>query len=129
MRELGVFDNSSIIIVGDHGFHAAPWYPTTSLLIKPPGATGRLMYNSEAELSNAYFGASLLEMANIAHSELGLSYFDIINGAPPPPRRFYHDWGWNSYIDSKRTMAIWRIYEVTGDAMDSSSWVVLEQFD
>jgi len=121
MKELGVYDNSTIIITGDHG---ARWDTpvTTGILIKPAGAAGRLIIDSETEFSHSYFGASILAAANLRHDGLGLSYFDIIDGAPPPARHFYVFSNWWLERGGSEMIALDMTYEITGDANDGENW-------
>jgi len=136
MKEIGVYDNSTIIIIGDHGDNYAEYpdtfFPTsTSVLIKPRGSTGELIINNEAELSHKYFPASILEAAGFSHSELGLSFFDIIEGASPPPTRTIYahsDW-WGSFEEfgtSGMTMSLVGLFEVTGNSNYEENWVFVE---
>jgi hypothetical protein len=157
MKEAGVYDNSTIILIGDHGFHwhiacglvpeddpgfdfqrqidpATGWAipTTTSLMIKPKGARGELTANSEAELSNKYFAASILELAGLPHYELGFSFFDIIGGAEPPKTRTIH--ALHSWINTLEMLeeggsgriAVYGKYEVSGNALDIGNWVFIE---
>ena len=142
MKRLGIYDSSTIIIVGDHGRgrgHA--WSGaldlqlrrmglglpiTTSLFIKPPESTGALIIDSVSEMSNRYFAASILQIAGLSHDELGLSYFDILDGAVSRPR-VKHDltaW-WRAFADggTRGYMTLYGIYEITGDANDAANWV------
>ena len=135
MKEIGVYDNSTIIILGDHGdndqFAPDVFSPTsTSVLIKPRGAAGELKTDNEAELSHKYFPASILELAGISHDTYGLSYFDIIGGAPAPPVRIIYalsDW-WASYEAEgwSGAMASVGLFEVTGDSLDPDNWFFIE---
>ena len=111
MKELGVYDDSTIIIIADHQQPSS--VSTASLLIKPKGAERiPLQHNSEAELSNEYFFPSILEYAGIDHSEYGYSYNDIIMSGNYPER----------YITFNPMFADRKLYRVTGDAGDGSNW-------
>jgi len=136
MKKVGVYDSSTIIILSDHGqgngddFGSGVGVPVTaSLLIKPRGATGSLVIDSDTELSNKYFAASILELAGLPHRELGLSFFDIIYGrySPPPYRTVYaFDNWWSAWWDDggtgQATIPLLGIYEVRGDANERESW-------
>jgi len=139
MQEAGVYDSSTIIILADHGqgngddFGSGIGVPvTTSLLIKPRGATGNLSIDTETELSNKYFAASILELAGLPHNELGLSYFDIIYGRylPPPYRIVYAFdswWGawWENDEMGRATIPLLGIYEIRGNANDRENWTFI----
>ena len=124
MKEIGIYDNSTIILLGDHG---ADGKTSTSLLLKPKGATGSLQIDTEAELSDIYFGASILEAAGIPHDEFGISYFDIIGGLSPVPRILYEYCGRTDYKKGGRTIDLYAIYEVTGNANDADNWRHIEK--
>jgi hypothetical protein len=127
LREAGVFDNTTIIILSDHVDEHGPRNATTALLIKPKGASGRLQFNYDAELSNKYFGASVLQIAGLPHEHLGLSYFDIIGGAPPPPRFLYRHDPWHiAFHDSSNAISLLYVYEVSGDANNPENWRLVD---
>ncbi|MBR5372454.1 MAG: sulfatase-like hydrolase/transferase [Oscillospiraceae bacterium] len=128
MKEVGVYDNTTIIILGDHG--RAPSLEeednyeldkeiVTGLLIKPAGAKrGNLKYDKITPMSNKYFTASVLEYAGIDHSELGLSYNDVIANPPDEPRvlNFYEFTG---YYRAPKLLVK---YSVDGNARSFQNW-------
>ncbi len=130
MRACGVFDNSTILILGDHG--RAPreieidegdrlTSPiVTGLLIKPAYSTGRLLYDDISELSNDYFAASVLEYAGLDRSAYGISYEDVISRGQVRSRDFCATW-----YRSVGSLDIIADYRVTGNARDFSNWEML----
>lgn len=131
MKSAGVYDNTTIILVGDHGAGFNPKEQkyrgmTTGLLIKPKQARGALKTDTTSELSNAYFGNSILDLAGLDYE--GVSYFDIIEGkASAPPRRFYNtsDWWW--VRNTTETLSLLEIYEITGDANNWKKWRLIDK--
>ena len=130
MKELGIYDNSAIFIIADHGdtvdwglegrgFSSEP-AATASLLIKPKNSHGKLERDTISELSHRNFGASILEAAGLPHKEYGVSYFDIINGELAQPRMF-HSYPSGKYQYRGR-------YEIIGDANDSKNWKHIPPF-
>jgi len=122
MKEIGVYDNSTIIILGDHGLR---WrYPeTTALLIKPKGSTGALTLDTTTSLSNKYFTSSILEAAGLPNGEFGVSHFDIIDGAAPAsPKRIIYVKGLNSTTPNGRVYGDYGVWEIVGDANAKESW-------
>ena len=126
MKELGVFDNSTFIIVADHG--AKPVELDTqdelehanvaALLIKPANAQLEpLKFNSSATLSNDMFSASVLEYAGIDHSDYGLSYNDVVTSGIEC-ERYFVTFRFNNIGDEKKLHA----YKVNGDARDFNNW-------
>lgn len=129
MKELGIYDNSTIIIVGDHGrppveiesfkkdFLESPI--VTSLLIKPANADGgALKLDPDTELSNDYLAASVLEYAGIDHSEYGYSYNDIIDNDLHIERDFFAMQYRGFGISIKSEFP----YKVRGNARDFENW-------
>lgn len=123
MKSAGVYDNTTIILVGDHGAGFNPDAEryrgmTTSLLIKPQKAHGELRTDAILELSNAYFGNSLLDIAGLDYD--GVSYFDIIEDKSAAlPRRYMQSYDGK---DSDGEVLMPKIYEITGDANDWANW-------
>jgi hypothetical protein len=128
MRELDVFDSSTIIIISDHGFgRVTP--VATSLFIKPAYSVGPLVIDSVTEMSHAFFPGTVLQAAGISHESFGLSYFDILDGAVAPPRTMYMllpTWAeaWAA-LGGLGYMNLTGIYEITGYAGDYSNWTFL----
>ena len=123
LKEAGVYDNTTIIILTDHVHQRHCPQNTAALLIKNKGARGTLQYNDVAELSNANFIPSILEIAGIPHEQFGLSFFDIISGTQAPIRRYYHHthW-WSAFQDGTNSITLEYIYEVRGDANYRGNW-------
>jgi len=122
IKEIGVYDNSTIIIVGDHGVRKQ--IPeTTALLVKPKDATGALKVDALTELSHLYFQSSILDAAGLPYEEFGVSYFDIINAlAPVPPIRTLYVPGKHAATPNARIYGDFGIWEVAGDANERDSW-------
>jgi len=122
MDEIGVYDNSTIIIVGDHGLR---WRipEATALMIKPKGSTGELTTDDITELSTKYFPSSILDAAGLPRDESGISYFDIINGLlPAPPERFIYVKGLNSTTPNGRIYGDYGVWEIVDDANQVENW-------
>lgn len=136
MREQGVYDNTTIVIPGDHGrppveteVYGEPELDdiiATTLLIKPAHTTGDFQINEDAQLSNSYFPASILDYAGIDHSEWGPSYNDLIASGDYPARelsvytiRFVagEDGGLLPSTDVEVVA-----YEVKGNSRDFANW-------
>jgi len=124
MRELGVYDNSTIVLIGDHGRLAERGSEafTTALLIKPGGASGALIAENGSELSHMYFSAGILDFAGLPHSDFGISYNDIIQGLPPLVRIKYDTGNWWRERETTQQIHFNGFYEISGDANDFSNW-------
>lgn len=132
MKRLGIYDNSTIIILGDHGrapveieVDDKPGLTsaiTTALLVKPKNAPKEeLKLDSISELSNDFFPASVLEYAGIDHKELGYSYNDVIDGGLHPDR-YMQTFDWHGF----GKVVYKAYYKVTGDARDFDNWEILD---
>lgn len=122
LKRLGVYDQTTVIVLGDHGR-----YPRetailqqeqldepiiTALLIKPANAASApLQTDSVSEMTNRCFPAGILEFAGLPHDGYGLSWQDIEREQPQTERVL------NLVADGSRQ------YTVTGDARDFSNWV------
>lgn len=132
MKSLGVFDNSTIIILGDHGRAPAELKGnqttldsaiTSALLIKPAnGDAHPLKTDSESELSIDLFTSSILEYANIDNSDFGYSYNDVIENNISRERvlRSYDFAGYGR-------MVYQAMYHITGNAREFENWIQSEE--
>ena len=124
MKEIGIYDNSTIIITGDHGRRGDSLPETTALFIKPKNPAGALVTDTTTGLSHKYFAASIIDIAGLPHYEFGISYFDIINGLIPAPPRFLFVTGlWAP--EMARIQGGHGVWEVTGDANDFDNWTFI----
>jgi hypothetical protein len=132
MKELGIYDNSTIIVLGDHGrapseieiddLDGLTSAITTALLVKPAGAKAEpLKLDRYSELSNDFFPASVIEYAGIDHSDFGLSYQDVIDGELHPDR-YMQTFDWHGF----GRVVYKAYYKITGDARDFDNWEVLD---
>ena len=78
--------------------------------------------DSETQLSNALFPASIMEYCGLDHSEYGVSYEDVIVRGASPERiiNIYNNQGSN--VSPKPVCR----YRVTGDAHDFGCWEYIE---
>lgn len=117
MKEAGVYDNSTIIIMSDHGMITD--HDLTTLMIKPKNAArDELKYDTESELSTENFYASILEYAGLDHSDYGNSFNDIIENDIHWDR-YHQNFVWHGFgneLDNEN------LYIVRGDARDDDNW-------
>ena len=128
LKDAGVYDNTTIIILGDHG--RAPSLDeedqygldseiVTGLLVKPAGAKrGKLIIDPDTPLSNGYFPASILEYAGIDHSELGPSFNDVVKNPTDDPRKLY----FYEFMGYYRAPKLLVEYTVKKTARDFAYW-------
>lgn len=127
MKQMNVFDNSTIIIVGDHGRQPFEILDekkidsriVTGLLVKPRNAErNRLIVDTETQLSNKYIPATILEAAGLDYSAYGVSIQDVIKDHLSLERtiRFYYFYGYFNPYDAVCT------YRINGDGCDFNNW-------
>ena len=129
MKRLGVFDNSTIIILGDHGRPPLSSVVNkevritdsilTGLLIKQETAPREtLKTDLETFLSNRYIPATILECAGIDHSKFGVSIQDVIRGKLKI-QRYFECYGFNGFFIA---YSDWGSYRIDGPAADFTNW-------
>ena len=129
MKECGIYDQSTILILGDHGRspkdstddyeHGLTGEILTALMIKPENAPhGKLKTDPDSALSNAFFTASILEYAGIEHSDFGLSYQDVISQHLIPERR----WVLQQFTGFFSDPVLYGEYTIGGNARDFGNW-------
>ena len=120
MKRLGVYDDATIIITGDHprarDDEAVPTQTrVTSLFVKPAGSTGPLQY-SKAQVSQANLIPTIVKSSGIkTDHDYGLSYFDIPEGENTVR---YHKF---QLSDSPNQIVTFRI---TGKGTDFDNWSI-----
>lgn len=136
LKDEGVYDQTMIVINGDHG---SPWLPegfdaragetipgslmggaSTLLLIKPPGARGSLQFSS-SPASIGDIPATIMAAFGFDAVHNGAALFDSELRADRE-RHYY------SYTSSARThllqaLPILKHYRIRGDVFDERSWL------
>lgn len=130
MKKLGIYDNSTIIVMGDHGRVPSELETgneinsaiTTALLIKPAGVKlSRLETDSVSELSLEYFPASILGYAGISSEGFGHSFEDAVNGEADE-KRYIRTYDFDGY----GRMVYKAAYEVSDNARDFDNWELIK---
>ena len=120
MKDLGIYDDATIIITGDHGKSTdfdTPIKPiTTGLFVKPKGSSGTPLAISSAPVSHANFQGTVAEAAGITSGEFGPSVFQVPEDADIVRqflfRRDEPDYS-ASYLEE---------FEIRGDSRDFANW-------
>lgn len=122
MKELGIYDNSTIIILGDHGRFRAVRNEdlitrniNTGLLIKPRGENGKFSIDTTTQMTLQYFPASIMEYAGLDHSEYGCSFNDVIRDDIKTDR-------YTSLLIYEDTL-----YRISGSSLDFDNWEAIER--
>ncbi|MDR3363344.1 MAG: hypothetical protein LBS91_00095 [Clostridiales Family XIII bacterium] len=125
LKELGVYEESTIIITGDHGYNKdlshTDFMPlddavVTALFVKPagmaPGSGGGV---SNAPVNDDNLRATVIAAAGGSLSAYALPYGEVPEGSPSP-RTIYHRW----YVTPNRCNV--ETFRVVGDANDFANW-------
>jgi hypothetical protein len=121
LKELGVYDQSTIVITADHG----EWYLTDEidhvtspiLLVKPAGAPRAPVQVSEVPTGHADLSATLVGAMGGDPSTWGTPVYDV----PDEPRTRYYN-ATSVLVDQNYTYDSIRQWEITGDVLDWSNW-------
>ena len=130
MKTLGIYENSTIIITGDHaGPHA--WTNdlteyaqamNTALLVKPKGAQGTKLAVSDAPVSQENFIAEIVKSANILTTQdYGKAYSDIAQEENITRTHYFI-----TFTGSKRKDEL-VTYEIKGDGTNIDNWTIVER--
>lgn len=128
MKELGIYEDATIIITGDHGNAWDDKLPVQAatrigLFYKPAGSAGTPLKLSEAPVCTDNVSATIAKAAGVAdYSAYGPALDDIAEDAEVT--RYYYKTlaidGW------ERTVCK---YAITGHAADFGNWNIIEQIE
>ena len=124
MKRLGVYDDATIVITGDHpaalSDYNVPWQPRlTALFVKPAGSSGTPLKYSNAQVSQENFIPTLIKSAEVrTDNEYGKGYFDIAEGENTVRHHKFEICG-----EDNSDVSIVDLV-VTGDGADFSNWSV-----
>jgi hypothetical protein len=131
MKRLGVYEDSTIIILGDHcdigSDHEGPYKPhVTGLLAKPAGVSEGEIKESKAQIGSGDIFATVLTAAGSDKaSDYGINIFDI----PEDEERTrpYHFQILEGYYPN----GIYKdaIYEIVGSGLELENWRLLRIID
>ncbi len=121
MKELGVFDNATVIIMADHGkyFDTLDWSkpPTPILFVKPSGVTSdQPLKNSSAPVSHADLHPTILYEAGGDYRKYGKTIYEYSEGEQRV-REFLNNITIDEEPDAEACY-----YEIDGDANSKSNW-------
>lgn len=130
MKEIGVYDNSTVIIVADHGYPVNDLSDkmeegvTCALFIKPRNSDRQPMKYSSAQVSHTNLFAAVVQDANIeTDNDYGVSVFDIPEGVQTVRR-------YEKFVYANSTCALnLSEYEIKGDASKFENWKYIKTTD
>ena len=123
MKELGIYENATIIITADHGSAYKDSTPlekkvTIGLFYKPSGSAGTPLACSKAPVCTDNIGATIMKAAGLSdYSAYGAALDDVPEDAVIT--RYYY-----KSVAEKETwheVSVYR-YAVVGDANDYENW-------
>ena len=129
MKELGVYDDATIVITGDHpaarNDFVNPSEPRlTSLFVKPSGSSGEPLKYSSAQVSQENLIPTLVKSSGIeTENDYGTTYFEVPDGQNV---KRYHKF--ELAIDSTKSTQL-TVYEVNGDGTDFDNWKIVDNID
>jgi len=125
LRELGVYDNTTIIITGDHGLPREGFEQRdrdmqspvlTALLIKPAGAEATAAQSNNAPVNHDNLRPYVLKVAGLDYQDFGQEYFAVAEDSD-----ILRDYYWKATATSEHP-AYLQIFSVKGDASSWSNW-------
>ncbi len=128
MKRLGVYDNATIIITGDHcsigSDSAVPlrYAHVTPLFVKPASTVGGKLQVSSAPVSHEDVFPTILKSENITGaSDFGKTVFDI--PTDEVRERFYYFQKLNTYTNYDMV-----VFTINGKAADYGNWKILNSY-
>lgn len=127
MKRMGVYENATIIITGDHANIRSdskePWdFYVTALLVKPAGASEGEIVNNYAQLDVDNVLATIKEASGIATDEP--TVFEVPEGQEQVRRLMFQ----RSYKNESGKTVYENIeYEIRGNGKDFSNWKIKER--
>lgn len=126
MKDLGIYENSTIIITGDHAALASDRQEytdenLTALLVKEKGQHSTPLKTSSAQVSQDSFIASIVKSSGIETSnDYGKAYWEIPEGKDQVRTHYYQ----NIVGTSSDRQDVNVTYEITGKGSDFSNWKI-----
>lgn len=115
MKQIGCYDNTSVIIMADHGYYWDGVLSNPVFLVKPRASRGELSFNT-APVCQGDFAATVLDLADIdAAASYGKSAFDF--KADEQRERFFYQY----YLQEKTDDGNYRLIEYSVDSKTNST--------
>ena len=123
MKKLGVYDNSTIIITGDHGYaddnlKLLNKPKITGLFVKPASTSTGNLVTSTAQVSHENLWGTIFKSEGISFDETiyGKSVFDIPEGVDQTRKYVWHR------FTVTHTRISENIYQITGSGKNFDNW-------
>ncbi len=134
LKKSGVYDNSLILIMSDHGGFFVQGYssfPLEShaqplLLAKAVGQQSTLMQTSSSPVTLGDIPKTIASETGIEANYPGYSIFENI---PEDRKRYFYYYAWDQENWSTKYMPTMYAFEILGPAKITSSWEYIGQYD
>jgi hypothetical protein len=132
MKELGIYENSEIFIVADHGSAVSDYKPVQKataigLFHKPSGSSGTKLQTSAAPVSHKNIPATILKSMGVEnYLDFGTPLDEVAEDAEIT-RYFYKSV--MEKIDGRAHEVKVVKYEITGNALDFKNWKIVEEYN
>lgn len=125
MKELGVYDNSTIIITADHGFSGGGVVDDTLpqktavplMLVKQKGFNNQSVIVSEMPVSHVDISPTIMDGFSLLYDEGNEPVYSVVNR--DRIRHYYY----TSMVDDMSGEIALKEYEISGDARDEKNYV------
>ena len=126
LKELGLYEDSTIIITGDHGKsrdrYNLDYAITTGLFVKPKGVAGTPLAINHAPVTSEMLRSTVIQEAGLNADQYGQGYFDIPEDEDCVRYSYYRvDDRENKYYYVEK-------FEIQGDARDFDNWKKVDEF-
>jgi hypothetical protein len=138
MKALGIYDDATIVITGDHpaarsdtklpgttGYSGDNGTRVTTMFFKSSGEHGTALKTSTAQISQVELWASIFESEGIDGIDMGDSFFDIKEGEDRV-RINYFQQSDKKEVNGRDEDYLIR-YEITGCGTDPENWKIVEE--
>lgn len=128
LKELGLYEDATIIITGDHSNMAReendPYFAyLTTLLVKESGSSEGELVRSSAPVCHDDLFATALKSEGLSTEEWGRTVFEIPEDEIRTRRYFYQRVG-----NLARTDYEWIEMEIVGPARDFNNWTIVDRY-
>ncbi|MDR2673256.1 MAG: LTA synthase family protein [Coriobacteriales bacterium] len=127
LRQLGLYDDATIIITGDHGYTVnldwhGDYYPLqepelTGLFVKLSGETGTPLRFSSAPVNSDQLRATVLEQAGLDYADFGPTYAQV-----PPDSSRLRQFTYRIGSTGSSAERYLQLFIVKPDAADFANW-------
>ena len=139
MKEMGVYEDATIIITGDHAAALSDskmigaasknddGTRVTAMLFKKSGDSGTALATSSAQISQDELWNTIFESEGLESEKSGESFFDIPEGVDRE-RRYIFEMYKNSKNNDLKYNRLYE-YKIAGTANDGDNWIIVKETD